>query len=372
MQIQILQLFPTDGSSLQEYLSLFFYALFFVYMIFGQTIQVRRILYGISGSLNRIQIARDKARKEVSDYIQKNGYKGDPSKQIDNFIEYFTLSPVSLDPAGIMKKIEYLVKVRDERMREEVKKMLPDKDHVIISVVENLLGTSMALNFYYKVVRHYYLLGKKTNNLYLLVQLQMILPDLLREVEAEVSSIEPLKNAQPVGDGIGAMVAGKLMLNSEKRVIARDTVMAQVEYKNRNLYVIKAEGPAGNVGEVGTALEYLIKQYGLKPSAIMMIDAAQKLEGEVTGAIAEGIGAIIGGIGVDKYKIEEVASDMKVPLYAIAIMQSLGEAISAMPKEVAEAAPRVQERLSGLIESKTKEGDSVIVIGVGNTLGVGQ
>ncbi len=62
-----------------------------------------------------------------------------------------------------------------------------------------------------------------------------------------------------------------------------------------------------------------------------------------------------------------------VAIYEEAILSKLDlPKITDMPKEVAEAAPKVQERLSGLIESKTKEGDTVIVIGVGNTLGVGQ
>ena len=372
MQNQILQLFPLDSSLLQEILSLVFYGFFFLYMFFGNSIQTRRILLSLSGALNKVKGARDKSKKEVLDYLQKNGYKGDASLQVDNLIEFFTIAPVSLDPAGLVKKIEHLLSVRDERVREEVKKLLPDKDVITTSITENLLDTSAALNYYYKVLRHYYLVGKKTSNIYLLMQLQIILPEILREIDALMSSIDPIKNAQPMGDGIGAMVAAKLMLNSEKKPIARDTVFAEVKYKNRVLYVMKAEGPAGNVGAVGNAVERLINSYGLKPALIVMIDAALKLEGEPTGEIAEGVGAAIGGIGVDKFKIEEISSKANIPLYAIIIKESIGEAISAMTKDIIDAAAKTQARLDSLIEDRTKEGDVIIVVGVGNTLGVGQ
>lgn len=372
MEVGVFQLFPSDNSSIQQILSLIFYAIFFFYLFFGQQLQVQRLLLSISGALNKIKDAQDKSKKEVFEFLQKNGYKGDAISHINTLIEYFTISPVDLDPTGLVKKIEHILSVRDERIRSEVKSMLPDKDALTTSILENLLEISAALNMYYKVVRHYYLVGKKTSNLYLLMQLQMILPDLLREVEALISAIGSIKNAQPIGDGIGPMIAGKLLLNSEKKQIARDTVFGELNYKNRLLYVIKAEGPAGNVGQPGNAIEYLINSYGLKPAAIIMIDAALKLEGESTGEVAEGAGAAIGGIGVDKYKIEEVASKNGIPLYAVIIKESIVEAITCMTKEIADSIPKVLNRIDYLLENRTKEGDSVVVVGVGNTLGVGQ
>jgi len=107
-------------------------------------------------------------------------------------------------------------------------------------------------------------------------------------------------------------------------------------------------------------------------NVIIMIDAALKLEGEKTGEIAEGVGAAIGGIGVDKFKIEEVSSTHKVPVYAILVKQSLLEAITVMRKEIAEASDKVQVLVNRVIEEKTKEGDKVLLAGIGNTLGVAQ
>ena len=60
-----------------------------------------------------------------------------------------------------------------------------------------------------------------------------------------------------------------------------------------------------------------------KPDIIIMIDAALKLEGEETGSTAQGFGAAIGGIGTDRFKIEEVAAKHDIPIFAIVVRQSV-------------------------------------------------
>ena len=163
----------------------------------------------------------------------------------------------------------------------------------------------------------------------------------------------------------------KLMLEKEKHEIARDTIYAESNIENRKVYLITAKGPGGTVGQPGNALKNIINK-GTKPSMLIMIDAALRLEGEKTGEIAEGIGAAIGGIGVDRFKIEEIATENNIPIYAIVIKQTLVEAISIMRKEIAETTEPVHNILNRLIRERTKEGNSVIIIGVGNTAGVGQ
>ena len=52
--------------------------------------------------------------------------------------------------------------------------------------------------------------------------------------------------------------------------------------------------------------------------------------------------------------------------------QSILDAISAMRKEIAESKDKVNESLNRVINERTKEGDTVIIVGVGNTVGVAQ
>ena len=84
------------------------------------------------------------------------------------------------------------------------------------------------------------------------------------------------------------------------------------------------------------------------------------------------LGAAIGGIGVEKYQIEEVATCLGVPVYAVIVKQSVVDAITVMRKEIADSFDRVTETVNAVIEDKTEEGQSVLVIGVGNTMGVAQ
>ncbi|MDG6924365.1 MAG: DUF1512 family protein [Nitrososphaerota archaeon] len=90
-----------------------------------------------------------------------------------------------------------------------------------------------------------------------------------------------------------------------------------------------------------------------------------------THAIAEGIGAAIGGIGVEKYRIEAQSVKAGILMYAVVVKQSLVDAISVMLKEIAEASDKVVAVVQRITEEKTKEGDTILIVGVGNTLRVG-
>lgn len=364
---------PGDGSLDSPLMLIIFYLPMFLFFFYGQKLQSWMMLNEVSRSLNRLKAMKERSRKETIDYV-KNVLKpeGDPTVRIDQFLEYFTIMPVETDPSGVMKKIEHLMLLRDERIRAEIKALAPNSNAVQVSTAENILEATTALNLIYKIVRHFYIMGKRTTSIYILAQLQMIMPLILQEAEALISAVDAFKQAQPIGDGIGAMVAAKLMLSKEKQTIAKDTVYSQMEYNGRTLYMVKAEGPAGNVGQPGVAVEKLVADMGLKFKSIIMVDAALKLEGESTGEIAEGIGAAIGGIGVDRFEIEEVATKNSIPLYAIVVKQSILEAISVMKKEIAETTDRVIKIMYRIIDEKTKEGDKILIVGVGNTFGVGQ
>jgi hypothetical protein len=363
---------PTGDISTYLYFA-FFAVLFLVQFAFGTRLQSYFALNEISRGLNKLRVMKDKARKDAIDYLVTVGKApNDPTQRVDQFLDYVTIMPVDIDPAGLIGKIDHVVTTNNDRVRTEVGGLLNQNNPITVSIGENLLEVATSLNQIHKIVRHYYLLGKKTNSYFTLIQLQMLMPMIIQEADALMNAVDSFKLGQPVGDGIGAVVVSRFMAGKEKRVVAKDTVMAVTEYKGRKLYVLKADGPMAYVGQPGVAISKIIGEMGVKPSAIVMIDAALKLEGEKTGEIAEGVGAAIGGIGVEKFQIEEAATKVKVPLYAILVKQSILEAITVMRKEIAEAAEKVNQVLGRVIEEKTKEGDDVVVAGIGNTLGVAQ
>jgi hypothetical protein len=355
------------------YLSLLSYVFFIVLIFYGQRIQMYVMIREVENSLHKLKYIKEEGRKVTIEAIKEIGKPtADPSARVDRFLEYFTIGPQNMDPAGVVYKLDHILDVRDERMKDEVKLMAPASDEVQVNNLENTLEAAMALNFIYKVVRHYYIQGKKTLSLYVIMQLQMILPMVMKEAEAYASALKAFAYGQPIGDGAGPLIAAKLLHGYETRKLQKDCVVATVPFAGRTALIIKAEGPGGNVGKPGDAVEAVIEENEGKIATVIMIDAGLKLEGEDVGEVAEGIGAAIGGPGVDQYKIEEKLTKYKIPNYAIIIKEDIGDAVSPLRKEINDAVDKAIERIRSVVLERTKEGDKIIIVGVGNSIGVGQ
>jgi hypothetical protein len=352
---------------------LVFTGIFVVFMFYGQRVQMMVMLREVETSLRRLKLIKDDGKKIALETIKQVGKPvGDPSDRVDQFLEYIAIPPQSMDPSGIVWKLEHILDVRDTRFKDEVKLMAPEADETQLNNLENTLEAAMALHMIYKVIRHFYLLGKKTLSLYVIMQIQMVLPLIMQQAEAYAQALRAFSVGQPIGDGAGPLVAAKLMQGYETKDIATDVVVAEVPIEGRTAYVLKAKGPGGNVGKPGEGISQIIKEKKGKIATIIMIDAALKLEGEKPGEIAEGVGAAIGGPGVEQFKIEESIMKNKIPLNAIIVKQDLGDAVSPMRKEIFDAADPVITRIKRLILERTKEGDNVIIAGIGNTIGIGQ
>ena len=350
-----------------------FLGFFVVFMFYGQRFQMMVMLREVETHLRRLKLIRDDGRKKALETIKEIGKPvGDPTERIDQFLEYIAIAPQSMDPSGIVWKLEHVLDVRDVRFKDEVKLMAPEANDAQLNNLENTLEAAMALNMIYKVIRHFYLLGKKTLSLYIIMQIQMVLPLIMKQAEAYAQALRAFSVGQPIGDGAGALVAAKLMQGHKIREIAKDVVAAKVPIDGRTAYVLKAKGPGGNVGKPGEGIRKLIEEKKGKISTIIMIDAALKLEGEKLGEVAEGVGAAIGGPGVEQFKIEDAILKNKIPVNAIIVKQDIGDAVSPMRKEIFDAADPVITRIKRLILERTKKGDNVIIAGIGNTIGIGQ
>jgi len=355
----------------QNILSVLFYIAFFAFMIFGQQIQSRIALMQIDGAVRKLEGMRNDAKSLMIKRVREIGKsKEDPSPRLVQLLEQFFITPVDMDPAGIVKKLDHLLDVRESKFKADVAKIAPEANPAEVNNLENLVEATWALNFLYKVVRHFYLLGKKTFSILYIFQLQMLMPLIMQEAEAYVGATKAFSEGHPIGDGAGPLVASRLMKGQEKRKVEKDMVAAETTLEGRRVIALKAEGPGGNVGKPGEAVRQILEENNGKAAMIIMIDAALKLEGEKTGEISEGIGAAIGGPGTERYKIEEEATKFGIPVYAIVIKQSIQEAITTMKKEIVDAAEPVIELIKRLIRERSKEGDLVLVAGIGNTTGI--
>ncbi|MEM3072362.1 MAG: DUF1512 domain-containing protein [Candidatus Bathyarchaeia archaeon] len=365
--------FQPEQSSLTSILSLLMYLSFILFIFFGQKIQLRMMLWEIDGVIKRLSLMRNRARELSLETIKRIGKpKDDPSPTLDTLLEQFIIQPVDLDPAGIVWKLDHILDVRESRFKDEIRLIAPEASEPELNNLENLVEATLALNTIYRVLRHYYLLGKKTSSYYIVLQLQMLLPLVMQEAEAMVEATKAFSQGQPIGDGIGPLVAAKLMMGLEKRPMEKDMVASETTLEGRKLIVLKAEGPGGNVGKPGDAIRRLLEESNGDVSMVIMVDAALKFEGEKSGDISEGVGAAIGGIGTERFKIEEEVKKFNIPIYAIIVKESIQEAITPMRKAIADSVDQVIQRVKRLTQQRTKPGDTIILAGIGNTIGIGQ
>ncbi len=354
-------------------MQVFYIGFFIVTFFFSSKIQAIRTTRTLSKALTKVGKMRDKAKQEIISTIPKdNANEKNVHARLDRLLQFFTIKPSTMDPAGVTRRFEHLLDNTDERVKDEIKAIAPQANEQQLQNLQNMVEVTQELNKMYKVIRQYYIIGKKQGSQFSLVEIQMQLPTLMEEAEAYVAFTDAFKQGTPIGDGIGPLTASKLMFEHEKFEVAQDTVAAETTLDGRRAIVIKAKGPGGTVGKTGDGIQKIIEANNGKVSLVIMVDAALKLEGEDSGSIAEGIGAAIGGPGIDQFKIEEAAAKFKVPVYAVVVKQSVKEVLAPMTSAITKAADDVATTIKRVIQERTKENETIIIVGVGNTMGIAQ
>jgi len=372
--IPIGQLFGMNGDFNSILFNIAYIAVFFVIILFfNQRMQIWTYQRNVEKATHRLQELADKSKEEALNSIKPfTDGNTDIRAKVTGFLDFFMLEPVDKDPFGVLTRLDHLIDARHDRFRVFVKQIAPKASVTETANTEDVLEVAMALNYVFKVVRHYLILGKKTKSLMIFVQLDMQLPLIMKQAEAYFAAQKSFTMGKPIGDGLGPLVASKLMYGGTAKPISQEVVYSEVDISNRKILILKAEGPGGVVGKPGEAVKEFVEDRKGKVARIIMIDAAAKLEGETSGEVVEGIGAAIGDPGPEKYKIEEAATKYNIPIDAIICKMDLDEALTTMKKEIAEASDVVIDKIKAAITERTKEGDVIIVAGIGNTMGVAQ
>src|SRR5208337_2194036 len=122
------------------YLSLLSYVFFIVLIFYGQRIQMYVMIREVESSLHKLKYIKEEGRKVAIEAIKEIGKPAsDPSARVDRYLEYFTIAPQSMDPSGIVYKLDHILDVRDERLKDEVRMMAPSLDEIQINNLENTL-----------------------------------------------------------------------------------------------------------------------------------------------------------------------------------------------------------------------------------------
>ena len=59
-------------------------------------------------------------------------------------------------------------------------------------------------------------------------------------------------------------------------------------------------------------------------------------------------------------------------MYALVIKQDISHVVAPMVEELYNACSKAVDVVKRMVDEKTKEGDTVLIAGIGNTVGVGQ
>jgi hypothetical protein len=340
------------------------FLMFFIFIFIYPRLMLAQLIYKLEQSARKLESLSDNANKIVAKKVTKK-----PSKelltQIREFSDFFVISPSSLDPFGIVKKIDQLIRNMEDRFTEFTGHIGKDLNQKAKQEVNYALRASIGLRQIAKIVRHNVEMAKKFKNLQIAMILQMQLPIIEKIAKGEFRGVKAFTEGWPIGDSIGPMVAASYMEKSKE--IAKDVVMDQTTIAGRKVFVLKAKGPAPHLGRIDEAINKIMKRH--KIARVITVDAAGKMEGEKTGSVAEGVGFAMGGFA-QREIIENVLLPKKKPIDSIVIKVGLTEAIEPMKKKIMLAVPKVQKAIEKSVK-RCKPKEKVLLIGIGNSCGIG-
>ena len=355
----VIMLFQTDILGTVIWFVLFF-ALIFLY----PRIMLSQLIYKIEQSAVKIENMSQNSMKIIAKKVDKGASK-DVKQKVEQFSDFFVVEPSSIDPYGLVKKIDHTIRGMQTRFDEFVDEVAGDRGYHEKQEINYGIRATIGLRQISKIVRHYVEMAKKFKNLQIAMILQMQLPIIEKIAESEIKGTEAFINGWPIGDSIGPLAAATLMDSSKE--IAEDIMVGMTTIEGRKCFVMKAKGPSPHLGRDDEAIQKIMKKNKIVRG--ITIDAAQKLEGEKSGSVAEGVGFAMGGWG-QREMIESFLMPKKMPIDSIVVKVGMTEAIIPMTKDIYESVPRVHEFVKRAVK-RTKKGQKVIIIGVGNSSGIG-
>lgn len=322
-------------------------------------------------SVKKIEGSLDKLRANASDAEQTfldasgSGAVEEKRRMLEPMKNMVVSPPTGIDPAGLVRKLEHLLDLSEDKMDRFVDRMSGDLDEEQRANLQMAFKGVYGSHQLFVLVRHFRELIEDMQNYQLAGMVQMMLPLYEEIARSQKEATEAFVDGIPIGDSVGPLVAASFMEN-EPEEIAEDVVVSEEEVDGKTVHVLKSNGPGSRLGKYGDAIETLVEDEGIEK--IVFVDAGMRYEGEETGKVVDGAGVLMGGPGVEKFKIEEVASEHDIPLEGFIVKQSGPQASRPMHSQIYDAVPDAKQRVGEEIEES--EGP-ILLVGVGNTSGVG-
>ena len=346
---------------------LLWFGLFFLFIIFGPKLMIAQTIMKIEKDVQELEAYAKEAREYLKKHLSSKTSKKS-KKEVELFLDFFMVPPVSLDPYGIMKKLDHMIKNSDRRFAYIVNRTIPKATETEKTNLKNGIAGAMQTHQIAKIVRHYLETIKKYKMFQMAMIIQMQIPLIKEIAKASKEATKAFLDGIPIGDSAGPLAIASMIKGKVTEFKEEEFIVSKAKIGKRTVYLAKAKGPGATTGQPGKFLNKVFNKY--KIGKIITIDASLKLEGEKTGTIAEGIGVAMGGIGVERYAIEDIAVKKNVPLDAVVIKMSQEEALIHMKKEIMKAIPDALTAVESAVESYKGKGN-IMIIGVGNTSGVG-
>lgn len=334
-------------------------AIFFIFSYLYPKFLLAQMISKLEDAASKFEEADRQARKR---FLKKLGLRGKKyDSMVEDFQEMFVVMPSSLDPFGVVKKIDATLRQMEGKFeRFALKLESPGKRNVNYA-----LRALVSVHQISKVVRHYVELVKKYKNIQIGFLVQMQLPAIREIFNSEIKGVDAFISKLPVGDSIGPLLAASYM--KKPKDIAQGIVMDRARIAGRDVVVLKAKGPDPELGRMDEALKKLVRRGEI--AKVITVDAALKLQGEKTGKVAEGVGFAMGGIS-QREIIENILLPKNIPVDAVVCKIDMSEGIAPMTKDIYNALPKLRAKVEEIISDTNQKG-TIILIGVGNTTGVG-
>ncbi|MHA1521837.1 MAG: DUF1512 family protein [Promethearchaeota archaeon] len=360
------------------------------YLLFGQNWQIWRATRQIKQALKDLEKWRNYGVKQLIQIISPLSSESITEQEIKEFIsemlEFFVIAPSEID-SNIYQKTKSLLSQRKKRYFELLRTFLQKIREPELLQIVALLLTTTEIDLILKNVQHNLTIGKKTNGYWFILQTASDISKNMLKAQTYRIALDTLTLNKPIGDSIGPLAVKEFVsrvnpefdFESENFLVIDNQFYCQkIEFEERILYCLRAKGPEIRTGNPGKVISYVLESIIPKKSLVKMIitiDAYSKLEIEKSGTIAQGLGVVVGSEktqNLDKYEIETIAinQEPKIKLEAIICREALEEAMLPMSDEIKNSIPRIIRILKQMIRSQTKSKEIIIIMGIGNSIGI--
>lgn len=278
--------------------------------------------------------------------------------------------PETLDPNNIWEKMSNIISgyITDtyDYLRSKYGELTPE--HVIEC---RYILVAQALEVIQLWAKHIEIATKHGLSQLENVTYKMLLAQLMKQALLVTDLIDADNLSLPMGDAAGPLTI--LHLTKELSAVNVDDMLVAEEQRDGKQILYITSGELNSFNFIGDKVTKIVKAAHPKEQTeghkkcLLTLDAQGKLLSMETGEIGYHFGAAIGGIGLQKYRLEELTLDGYEPR-AMTVTMSIRDAIAPMSKKIHEASFKLADAVVKFINDTDYE--YYVVIGIGNQEGL--